>query len=170
MPVMCNECGIRAAMVHYTEIVNNSKVAMDLCRQCAERKGIDVQKEGKYGLGDLVAGLIDSAASSETDRIGMVRCPSCGYDYSDFKKIGRFGCPDCYDAFEPQLVPMLRQVHGSTRHDGKAPAGTGARAAVHKEVMTLRDELSLAIAEEDYEHAAEIRDRIAEIESHVEKR
>ncbi len=170
MPVMCNECGIRAATVHYTEIVNNSKVAMDLCRKCAERKGIDVQKTGKYGLGDLVAGLIDSAASSESDKIGMVRCPSCGYDYSDFKKVGRFGCPDCYDAFEPQLVPMLRQVHGSTRHDGKAPAGIGASAAVNREVMTLRDELSLAIAEEDYEHAAEIRDRIAELESHVEKR
>ena len=170
MPIMCNECGIRPATVHYTEIVNTSKVTMELCRQCAERKGIEVHKAGKYGLGDLVAGLIDSTASAETDKIGMVRCPSCGYNYSDFKKVGRFGCPDCYDAFEPQLVPILRQVHGSTQHDGKAPASTGTRAAAHREMMALRDELSVAIAEEEYEHAAEIRDRIAVLESHVEKR
>ena len=110
MPVMCRECGIRPARVHYTEIVNDKMVTMDLCQQCAERKGIEVQtpgKQGKYGLGDLVAGLIDHSATTESEKIGLVHCPSCGYDYSDFKKVGRLGCPGCYDAFEPQLVPML---------------------------------------------------------------
>ena len=111
MPIMCNECGIRPATVHYTEIVNTSKVTMELCQQGAERKGIDVQKAGKYGLGDLVAGLIDSTAPAETDMIGLIRCPSCGYNYSDFKKVGRFGCPDCYDAFEDELSPLLRAPH-----------------------------------------------------------
>jgi len=147
-------------------------VTMDLCTECAEGKGIDVQKAstGKYGLGDLVAGLIDKAADGETDKIGMVNCPTCGYEYSDFKKIGRFGCPDCYDAFEPQIIPMLRQVHGNTKHAGKSPASTGGRAAARREMMTLKDELAQAIIDEDYERAAEIRDRIAALEDHVEKK
>ena len=117
--VLCQNCKKNPAKVHYTEIVNDSMVAMNLCLECAEQKGIDVQKSANYGLGDLVAGLIDSTADSESERISRVRCSTCGYEYSDFKKIGRLGCPDCYTAFEAQLVSVLRHVHGSTHHEGK---------------------------------------------------
>lgn len=168
MPVMCKNCGIRPAKIHYTEIVDNNMETMDLCIECADEKGIDVTQSTKYGLGDLVAGLIDNAAASEGERIGKVRCPSCGYDYSDFKKVGRFGCPECYAAFETQLLPLLRQLHGSTQHEGKAPAKLGEKAVIRKELLELRDQLSEAIESEAYERAAQIRDRINELENQVD--
>lgn len=170
MPVMCKECGIRPSKIHYTEIVNNQMVTKDLCLECAESKGIDVHKTGSYGLGDLVAGLIDTSARSESEKIGKVKCPSCGFEYSDFKKTGRFGCAECYTAFETQLIPLLRQIHGSTQHEGKSPTTLAPKAIIRKELMDLKEDLSNAIQDERYEDAAEIRDKIRQLEERVEER
>jgi protein arginine kinase activator len=168
MPVMCKICGKRAAKIHYTEIVNNNVVNMDLCLQCAEEKGIDVMEQGSFSLGDLAAGVFDSVTDTPSEKIGKVRCPRCNYDYSDFKKVGRFGCPECYRAFETQLLVLLRQVHGGTQHKGKSPVQLGPKAIIRKELMELRDELTRAIEKEEYEDAAKIRDRIKELEDEVE--
>ena len=40
----CEICKVRPAKVHYTEIVNNQMTKMNLCLECAEEKGVDVQK------------------------------------------------------------------------------------------------------------------------------
>jgi protein arginine kinase activator len=169
MSMLCESCKKRPAKVHYTEIVNQNMVAMNLCVECAEEKGIDVHKSGGYGLGDLVAGLIDTAVDSEAERISKVRCTGCGYEYSDFKKVGRLGCPQCYDAFEAQLVPVLRHVHGSTQHAGKKITAHSERAVIRDRVAALKEDLSLAIRAEDYERAATIRDEILALESQVEE-
>ena len=169
MPLRCKICGIRPAKIHYTEIVNNHMVTMDLCVACAEDKGIEVQKAGKYGLGDLVAGLINTSAETENEKIGKVKCPACGYDYSDFKKVGRFGCPECYDAFDAQLMPLLRQLHGSTQHEGKSPKKLGPKAAIRKELMDLKEQLDDAVEKEEFEKAATIRDAIRDLETKVEE-
>lgn len=165
MSVPCQVCKVRPAKIHYTEIVNNTMVTFNLCKECAEEKGIDIQQAGSYGLGDLVAGLIDSTVDVETERIGKVRCPACGYEYSDFKKIGRFGCPDCYEAFEPQLLPLLRQIHGNTQHSGGQPDKVRKRVIKRRRVSDLREELERAVEAEDYERAAELRDEINDIVS-----
>jgi protein arginine kinase activator len=164
MAVVCQICKVRPAKIHYTEIVNNNMVTLNLCVECAEERGIDVDQAGGYGLGDLVAGLIDSAVDIESDKIGKVRCPSCGYEYSDFKKTGRFGCPECYEAFEAQLLPLLRQIHGNTHHSGTQPVDIASRAAHRRKVSDLRADLQRAVDAEDYERAAEIRDQIRDME------
>jgi len=163
----CEICKTRPAKVHYTEIINNQMMKMNLCLECAEEKGVDVQKSGSFGLGDLVAGLIDTAVDADAERIAKVRCPTCGYQYSDFKRIGRLGCPDCYDAFDSQLVAVLRHVHGSTQHNGKKAARQTEQLAIRERVAELREELSLAIHNEDYERAASIRDEIRSLETQV---
>ena len=164
MAVLCQACGKKPATIHYTEIVNDNMVTLNLCSDCAGEKGVKVEGVGGYGLGDLVAGLIDTTASSEAERIGKVSCPTCGYDYSEFKKVGRFGCPDCYTAFETQLISVLRHVHGSTHHAGKVPPSVRSRAGLRQRVSTLRDDLSRAIESEEYEKAATIRDEIRDLE------
>ena len=163
----CEICKSRPAKVHYTEIVNNQTIKMNLCLECAEERGVDIHKTGNFGLGDLVAGLIDTAVDADAERISKVRCPTCGYDYSDFKRIGRLGCPDCYDAFESQLVAVLRHVHGSTQHTGKKAVLQTEQLAMRERVAELREELSLAIRAEDYERAASIRDEIRALETQV---
>jgi protein arginine kinase activator len=166
---MCTNCGQRPSKIHYTEIVNNEMTSMDLCVECAEARGIDVEKKESYGLGDLVAGLIDNSAQTESEQLGKVKCPSCGFDYSSFKKIGRFGCPECYAAFEKQLIPLLRQLHGSTRHQGKSPEAPGPMLELRREIKDLQEALTEAVSDERFEEAAKIRDHIRELEAKVEE-
>ena len=165
MSMVCENCGKNPATVHYTEVVNNAAVSMHLCRRCADEKGFDVAQGSPMGLGDLVAGLIDTAVDSEGDRIGRVQCPDCGYDYSEFKRIGRLGCPACYDAFAAQLVPVIRHVHGSVDHRGKIPEVVSSHATQRAQLSVLRDELSRAIELEEYERAATLRDEIRTLET-----
>jgi protein arginine kinase activator len=49
-----------------------------------------------------------------------VRCEQCGFTQNDFKKHGRFGCPQCYETFKGMVEPMLG-MHKGIRHVGKVP-------------------------------------------------
>ncbi|HHV72971.1 MAG TPA: hypothetical protein GXX38_10275 [Clostridia bacterium] len=37
--MLCEQCKIRPATVHFTQIINNQKTQMNLCEQCAAEKG-----------------------------------------------------------------------------------------------------------------------------------
>ena len=69
-------------------------------------------------------------------------------------------------AFYNELLPYLKRVHGSTGHVGKIP--NNAPLVVKPKTKTiddLRNELSRLVAEENYEQAAVIRDKIKEMEA-----
>jgi protein arginine kinase activator len=90
-------------------------------------------------------------------------CPACGLKYAAFRADGRLGCPDDYDAFRPALEPLLERIHRGTRHGGKAPRAAALRA----ELSELRGQLAAAVEAENYEDAAELRDRIRQKEAQV---
>jgi protein arginine kinase activator len=92
-------------------------------------------------------------------------CPRCGLQYSSFKETGRLGCSECYKAFQNQLKPLLRRIHGDTRHRGKSPMRGGAAGAPQRHVQRLHDELQRAVEREDFERAAQIRDEIRRFEA-----
>jgi len=106
-----------------------------------------------------------AVGSAEEARVGRVQCPKCGLVYSNFKETGRLGCSECYPTFRSQLRPLLRRVHGSTKHVGKAPVRDAARVALRREVQRLHEELQKAVEREDFESAADLRDRIKKMEA-----
>jgi len=59
----------------------------------------------------------------------------------------------------------LRRVHGSTRHCGKSPTRDSAKYARRKEIQELQDELEKTIQREEFELAAELRDKIRKMET-----
>ncbi len=79
---------------------------------------------------------------------------------SDFKKSGRFGCATCYETFSDDLPPLLKAMHRNDRHVGKVPASEAVRQASARELQELQAALAKAVADENYEAAAAIRDRI----------
>jgi protein arginine kinase activator len=85
-------------------------------------------------------------------------------DYSAFET-GRLGCSECYTTFRAQLRPLLRRIHGSTKHVGKAPVRDSARVALRREIQRLHEDMQAAIEHEEFETAAELRDRIRVIEA-----
>jgi len=164
--MQCQICGKRPAVVHFTEIVNNKKSEFHVCEKCAEEKGYHVPLvKTKFSVGDLLAGMVDQPGIGEESRVGRVQCPRCHLVYSQFKETGRLGCSECYPTFRSQLRPLLRRIHGSTKHMGKVPVKDAARVAVRREVQRLHEQLQKAIEREEFETAAQIRDQIRGIET-----
>lgn len=160
-PIKCSLCG-KPATVHLTQIINNKIHKVDLCEDCAKAKG--VTDPAGFSLADLLikGALHNVAAEGEGSAEGLV-CPSCGFTQQDFKKIGRFGCPQCYDAFRPMLVPMLGSMHKGHSHTGKVPQRALDRRSIYERLTKLEMELDLAIKSERYEDAARFRDEIRQI-------
>ena len=88
-------------------------------------------------------------------------CPACGLTYAAFKAEGRFGCAHDYDAFREVLEPLLERIHRATEHDGKQPLSL-RRAARARNAQGSHE---AAVATEDYEEAARLRDLIRQKEA-----
>ncbi len=96
------------------------------------------------------------------------KCPRCHMRRTDFKKTGRFGCAECYEAFAEELPPLLKAMHRSDHHAGKIPKREGARVTANAELAALQKKMDKAIAAENFEEAAKLRDQIAQTRKRVE--
>jgi len=164
--MLCQVCGKNPATVHFTEIHDNKLTEINVCERCAEEKGLRAASHPhKFDIADLLAGMVDTMTSSDEERVGRVQCPRCGMLYSAFRETGRLGCAECYTAFQFQLRPLLRRIHGDTRHRGKVPARDGAGAVRSRQIQRLHDDLQRAVEREEFERAASIRDEIKRLES-----
>jgi protein arginine kinase activator len=160
--MLCDICGKNPATVHLTEIIEDQMNELHLCEECARQKSS--QMEQQFGLSDLLAGLVEFGKPSKETEAITVKCANCGLAYADFKKIGRLGCGECYDAFKKYLGPLLKKIHGSNRHAGKFPIKVAKVLKKKTDIQELRSKLAKAIEEEVFEEAAKIRDQIKELE------
>ncbi len=155
----CDKCN-RPATYHSVEIQKGQKIEMHLCDLHTAEAGL----AGK-GSHENISQLLTNFVKLQTGGVGLattdVRCEECGLTFSKFREQSLLGCPSCYKAFEGPLSPLLERAHeGGTHHVGKAPrrAGTGE----HRQLLLgrLRRRLDEAVAAEDYELAARLRDDI----------
>lgn len=137
---------------------------VNLCEACSKEKGVN--DPTGFALADLLLGL-GAAQEIEKNPVG-VRCPVCGFSQSDFKKTGRLGCSDCYDAFAEGLFGMLKNMHRGSIHTGKVPAKLAAARRRAQELTLLQTSLEKAVKEEQFEEAATLRDKILQLESEAE--
>jgi protein arginine kinase activator len=162
----CDQCREREAVVHLTQIVNDQVTTLHLCEKCAAEKGVDSPgAHAKTPLGTLIGAMGKSPEQAPAPRSSDV-CTRCGGTFQDFRETGRLGCPDCYRSFEIPLRDLLRRLHGSTHHLGERYAEREPAAAVvdHEQTADLREQLRLAVETENFELAAELRDRLRVLE------
>jgi len=165
----CQECQKRPATLHLTQIINGQKKEVHVCEVCAAEKGYLTYPEDANSLHHLLTGLFNfdtsKMHSNVLNQINELQCPKCGMTISQFKETGKFGCASCYDTFSSRLDSILRRVHaGNTKHTGKIPKRTGIDLQAKKELKTYREKLQKLIEIEAFEEAAEIRDKIKELE------
>lgn len=152
--------------MRYTEVRDNQTTEYNLCRECAELKGLAKSLNlALSSLSDMLAGMIRDIINEQGED-KAVQCPNCGLALTDFKKLGRLGCPQCYQTFSANLNPLLRRIHGSNQHLGKR-RGDGSPVAQTgpDQIRKLKTMLKEAVAREDYERAAVLRDEIRELEA-----
>ena len=157
----CNKCP-KAATLHITEIISEDQVEeLHLCEDCAHKYLYEPNQKGntKTGAG-ISAEEIEEAGAGVMNR----ECPVCGMKFIDFRNTGRLGCPHDYEEFKEELTPLLENIHGETRHCGKTPRRLPQTRQTQSELVQLRKQLLTAISKEAYEEAAQLRDRIRQLE------
>src|SRR5688572_8326526 len=155
--MLCCICKEKEATVHLTQIAGDKTQKVDLCEECAKQKGVN--DPAGFSLADLLLGL---GASQEMEQAGggELRCPACNFTQADFKKAGRLGCSECYTTFAEGLEPLLKTMHKGVRHIGKVPQSLRQGRDLADQLRLLQKRLDKAIASEDFEDAANLRDEI----------
>lgn len=161
----CCVCKEREATVHLTQIVGDKMHKLDLCEECARSKGVN--DPTGFSLADLLLGLGSAQEEEPVGKPGELRCPHCGFTQTDFKKLGRFGCPECYQTFSDGLEQLLKTMHKGTRHVGKVPAAFAGLHTMKERLERLQQELARAVQEENFERAAVLRDEIKQLQARL---
>ena len=162
LPTDCSDCP-NLKTVHLTQIVGGEVNKLHVCSSCKL-----ATEAGSPDSMDIVCEMAAPTVPPETGveiQKSSLACPSCGFSEDAFKEFGRLGCPHCYDVFSGGLEPVLRKAHSGTQHKGKIPEGKDEHRVDPAEIEVLKLSLKAHVAKEEYEKAAELRDRIWELES-----
>jgi protein arginine kinase activator len=159
--MQCDVCQQKEATVFLTQIVGGKMQKVNLCEACSKEKGVN--DPTGFALADLLLGM---GAAQEIERsTSGITCSVCGFTQADFKKTGRLGCSACYDIFAESLEAMLKNMQKGSEHVGKSPASLLKNRQLDAQIKDLQSSLERAVAEEEYEKAADLRDQIRRIES-----
>ena len=164
----CSNCGQREGIVNLTTIQDGDVKTTYLCQQCAAEKGLETGAAmAETPLGGFLAALGESLDPDAPLNAALEsRCSSCGASLRDFRETGRVGCAECYHSFDAPLRDLLRRLHGSTHHTGKRHEGAqrAPLIAPPASLRELREQLRRAVEAEQFELAAELRDKLRETE------
>jgi protein arginine kinase activator len=164
--MVCQRCNKNEASIHVTEIINGQMLEVHLCEQCAKEKDTDLTSMVPFS--ELLAGLADFTADGEDAVKKKLVCPNCHMSWEQFRSSGRLGCEQCYEAFKVLLVPLIKKVHNATHHMGKRPSRLSDKLKIELELKELLLRLKRHIELEEYEEAAQVRDKIKNLETKVE--
>lgn len=170
--MLCQNCKKHEATSHIKSVVNGEYTQLHLCSSCAGKLGYgDVFSGFGFDLGDFFGNFFSkpkaSLASSNT-----VRCSKCGMSFEEIVKTGKIGCADCYEKFYEMLLPSIQRIHGKTQHNGKTAkvaehSGDKKEKTKEEIIEELKAEMKVAIEEQNFEKAAELRDKIKGMESEM---
>lgn len=168
--MLCQECQQREATLHFAKIINGEKTEFHICEKCAKEKGEYTPGSNSFSIHQLLSGLLHfeqpmQAEKGHTHSHAELSCPKCEMTYSQFTKVGRFGCAHCYKSFSSKLDPILKRVHsGNHSHAGKLPKRIGGGIQIQRQIDHLKQQMRTYIDDEAFEKAAEVRDQIRSLE------
>ena len=175
--MLCEKCKKNEATSYIKTNVNGEVHEYHLCGSCAA----EMRDSGEFGslfgfdslFSPMMSGfdLVSSLLSSPFGSFGAApsltsgkRCPVCGSDFRSIAESGKVGCPECYTEFRSRLAPTIKKLHGNAVHCGKHSKVT-AQESRQSETEALKKQLAEAVSSENYELAAELRDKIRALEA-----
>jgi protein arginine kinase activator len=164
----CQICNNKEANIVFTQIVNNEKLILHICSECAKLKGISIEIEKPFQPKINVFSEnnpINNIINEKEEKINEnIKCEFCNQTLSEFRKTGLFGCDKCHEAFSGYVANLLKQIHGTDVYKGKIPEEIFEKDNSIQQLKNLQNELKHCVDIEDYERAAVIRDKITAIE------
>ncbi len=160
--MICQKCKQQQATTHVKQTVNGKTTEMMLCSSCASALGMNVLSTSSFDVGNLFGSLFAEPFLRESSQQSC--CPGCGKTLKEIVQSGLVGCPNCYTTFYERLLPSIQRIHGKTTHVGKVAAAGSVACRKDHELETLRTALEEAVAKQEFERCAQIRDQIKELE------
>lgn len=157
--MLCQKCGKRTANVHYKQVINGVVKEEFLCSECASAFNMSTPFEN--GADELFGNLF--AGSSVFSGRAKRACPLCGATARDISVSGKVGCAKCYEVFKDELQRTVVGIHGNVHHVGRAPGKHKEAMELQARLDALKAEQQKAIEEQNFELAAELRDKINEL-------
>ena len=142
--MLCQKCKMREATGYMEQTVNGVKSRLYVCPECFKQ----AQLEMFSSLPNL--GLF-SGLNGGTPRL---KCSKCGTTLRDISDTCFVGCPYCYEELGENIKPIIRNIQSAVMHIGSGPSEEVDETAI------LKQQLEDAIAQENYEKAAELQARI----------
>lgn len=173
--MLCQRCNQKEANVHITKIINGLKNEIHLCDECAkETQEANISLPFNFGMPmsfqNILEGFMEMMGGVPEKLIEELSCPTCHMTFENFRQTGRLGCGNCYSAFSENIVPLVRRIHGNIQHTGKVPKRSGGVLKIKRDIEKLKEELKMAVAGEEYEKAARLRDEIRRLEAKLGER
>jgi len=170
----CQKCGRNEVNFHYSSNVNGNVTEKHLCSSCAEESGYDMGRmfdqmadfgglfEGMLPMRSGISGFIPLALPAiETDAMTPLMVADSRLPYIQANVMFPF---------------TLQRRPGNIEQDNSCSCGCGQNRTKGKDVgvevdkeMSMRRELNkqmrIAVENEEFEKAAELRDKIKELET-----
>ncbi len=108
--MICTICG-RDRAKNFTRKTDGREITLTLCSDCYARLYPEQRTD------DFLTAFV-----GRTEGRRGKACPSCGATLEGFRRTGLLGCAECYSAFRAELLPTIRYVQGTTKHEGNAPS------------------------------------------------
>ena len=161
--MQCESCQQNEATVHVTQIVDGKVTKFHLCEACAKAKGVELHAQ-PMDIGGMLESLKEQLShlkgDLEAEPARPAACPVCGMTRTEILKKGRMGCDQCYETFASEMLPVVVSLQHCDQHLGKVPRRASERMRHSVELARWKRELEQAVAGENYELAARLRDRI----------
>lgn len=168
----CQYCQAMQGTVQVTEVETwegmgspNNKVSIkNLCEACAQQQDLPFMGPGAKASAKLWQ-LMGATAKAAQNKPQLV-CPGCNMSQAELRKVGRLGCPQCYEVFGKDLEPTLERIHGAIRHKGRLPGNQSTEERDRMErIQSLQSRLESAIRSEQFEVAADLRDELGTLQA-----
>jgi len=131
----CEKCGKNQASIFTKKLIDGEDKEVYICAQCA----------GENGVND------DLSVFFEDEREKVCQC---GTTFSEIKQSGFVGCPQCYQTFKQELLPIISSLQGCVVNHGKRPL---------TKIERLEKQIDDAIANHFYELAVKLNEELAKL-------
>jgi len=158
--MMCEECGKNQATVSITVTTGSGTNTRRLCPECMKKMELNLVKGDIQSFLSSVLSVLGS--EKKTAEQPSIVCTSCGLSFAEYEHTGRLGCAQCYRDFANQLKPSLQKIHGRTQHAGRKPKAfvPDPQDELNQRMSELRRQMDEAVAAENFEEAARLRDEL----------
>ncbi len=166
--MLCEDCHQNQATVMITVTTGGESTTRHLCPDCMKKMESGFKQGDVQGFLSSLLSLLSRAPQSPEEP--SLTCPGCGLTYEAFQRTGKLGCAQCYQAFQAQLRPLLLRIHGRSQHAGRVPAGQRKERDLALCLNDLKERMEQAVAAENFEEAARLRDEIRALNQPTEER